>query len=171
MNNKFKRITNYIIYAILTNAIYGFLLYNLCTWLTGYSLIYAYFGNFILIILGLILDELSLKMFQSKWLIIQIKNNKDIETNSKIMKFMFDGFISFKLMLYVFYILIMIISEIIELNSIIINKNLENFIFANRYSILVLIALDQLIGQFSKDRERINEVSKKFEKNWKEIIN
>jgi len=30
---------------------------------------------------------------------------------------------------------------------------LENFIFANRYSILLLIALDQLIGQFSKDNE------------------
>jgi len=168
MINKVKRITNYLIYGIFTNAIYGFILYNLCTWLSGYSLIYAYFGNFILIILGLMLDELFLKMFQSKWLVIQIKNNKDMEINYNILKFIFNSFISFKLILYVFYILIMIISEIIELNSILINKNFENFIFANRYSILLLIALDQLIGQFSKDRERINKTSKNFEKNWNE---
>ena len=169
--NTVKRIIKYVLYTIFTNAVYGLILYNLCTWLAGYSLLYAYLGNFTLIILGLTLDELYLKMFQSKWLVKQIKKEKDNAKNFNVLQFVFDSFISFKTILYVFYILIMIFSEIIDLKLVPMNKDLENFIFANRYSILLLIALDQLIGQFSKDRERIKGISEKFKKHWTENEN
>jgi len=165
-----KKATKYLLYIILTNIIYGIILYNICTWLAGFSLLLAYFGNLVLIIIGLSLDEQNLKMMQSKKIIDDIKkqNEKNQKINFNLFQLIFESFISFKTILYVFYIFILIISEVISLNLITLNNDLEKFILANRYSILLLIALDQVIGQFSKDRKRIKGVAEKFNKNWTE---
>lgn len=76
MPNKAKQISKYILYAISTNIIYGLILYHVCTWLSRYSLIYSYLGNLALIVIGLALDELTHKMYQSKRFVMQIKERE-----------------------------------------------------------------------------------------------
>ena len=75
-----------------------------------------------------------------------------------------DSFVSFKTVLYMFYIFILIFSQIIDFYPALVGENIGNFISANSYSILLLIALDQVIGQFSKDRERVGKISEKLKK-------
>jgi len=159
-----------IAYALSSNIIYALIVYFSYTWLAGYSLLLGYFGNLALIIMALVMDEGTLKMLRSKELVMSIKKEKqkDIELALRLLKFLFDGFVSFKTVLYTFYVFILIVSQIIDFYPSLINPALENFIHANSYSILLLIAFDQIIGQFSKDRGRIKEVSAEFVKNWAE---
>ncbi|MCL2678642.1 MAG: hypothetical protein FWE85_06285 [Clostridiales bacterium] len=171
--NKGKKIIKRVLYAVLSNVLYGFLVYCLYIWLVGYSPLYVYLGNLALIIVFLLWDEGFLRSFRSKKLVAQLKkelkNERAKEKYYRYVQFLFDGFVSFKTMLYLFYIFILVFSQIIDFYPALINEGLANFIFANRYSILLLIALDQLIGQFSQDRARIREISAEFEKNWTEI--
>ncbi|MCL2816861.1 MAG: hypothetical protein FWD39_00540 [Clostridiales bacterium] len=172
MPDKLKKLFKRLMYAVFSNVLYGLLVYCLYIWVIGYSPLYVYLGNLALIVLFLVWDEGYLRSFRSKKIVMQLKRElKKEQAKEKYyrwVQFLFDGFVSFKTMLYLFYILILIFSQIVEFNPELINKDLADFIFANKYSILLLIALDQLIGQFSKDREKIRDVSAEFEKNWNE---
>jgi len=162
--SKIRQICRYVGYALVTNIIYGFILYSVFTWLAGYSLLYAYLWNLALIILGLALDEIMYRMYQSENFAAQIKKEKDVEKAYRLIQWQLDNFVSFKTVLYLFYIVILVVSQIIESNPELIGESLGRFIHANNYSILVLIAFDTLIGQFSKDRERMKETSEKLKK-------
>jgi len=168
MSDKVKRICRYILYAVLSNALYGFILYFLTTWLAGFSLLYAYLGNIVLIIWGLATDEYVYKMYQSKKLVRQIKREKDAETNYRTILWLIDSTVSFKAVLYLFYIFILIAAQIIDFYPSVVNENLGNFIFSIRYSILLLMAFDMLIGQFVSDRKRMKEISALFKANFSE---
>ena len=161
MSNKIIQISNRILYVLFSNIIYGLIMYYVYTWLVGYSPLYAYFGNLALIILGLALDEFTLKMLQSEM-------EKDIEKIYRYVQWMINNFVSFKKILYLFYVFILIFSQIIDSNPALVGEGLRNFILANSYSILLLIAVDALIGQFSKDRERMNKISAKLKKSLPE---
>ena len=60
MLTKFKKIRNFLVY-VFDGAVYGLIVYGVYTWLAGYSLLYAYLGNFVLIILALGIDALTFK--------------------------------------------------------------------------------------------------------------
>ena len=169
MKNKIKKLCRHLLYIICTNFIYGVILYNVCTWLAGFSLMHAFLGNLALILMGLALDEQNYKMFQSDYLylqIAQIEKEKDRERNYRIIQWMMDSFVSFKTVLYVFYVFILIVSQVIDFNPALVGEDLGNFIIANRYSILLLIAFDMIIGQFSKDKERMEEIAAKFRERY-----
>ncbi len=168
MSAKLKRLCRYTIYAILTNAIYGLILYFLTTWLAGFSLLYAYLGNLALIIWGLMMDEYVYKMYQSKKLVRQIKREKDADTNYRIILWLIDSTVSFKAVLYLFYICIVIAAQIIDFYPSAVSENLGNFVFSIRYSILILMAFDMLIGQFVNDRKRMKKISAIFKANFSE---
>jgi L-lactate permease len=170
MLNKLKKICRYALYVVLTNAIYGFVLYSICTWLAGYSLLYAFLGNLALIVLGLVLDELIHKMYRSKKIVTEIKKEKNREKVYRSMQWLMDSFVSFKTVLYVFYILFLIVSQIIEFSPALnlADGDLNNFILVNKYSILLLVAFDTLSGQFTKDRKRMQTTSEKFKEHFKE---
>ncbi|MCL2157352.1 MAG: hypothetical protein FWH54_04970 [Methanobrevibacter sp.] len=168
MIKKIKRISNYLLYILLTNVIYGLILFFVSTSLAKYSLSYAYLGNIALIIIGLALDEYNLKMLQSKNLVMQIKKDNDSLKNYRLIQWIMNNFVSFKTILYVFYVFILMVSQITDFNPTLISGDLEIFIFTNRYSILLLIGFDRLIKQFSNDRIRINKISSKFNKYWNE---
>ena len=170
MYNKTIKIIKHLLYIIFSNTLYGIIVYYIYAWLVGYSLLYVYIVNLALIIFGLILDEATIKTWNSKKLITDIKKmkGKSREINYRLVRLIFDGFISFKTILYLFYIFILIAAQIIDFYPALISENLMNFIHANNYSILILIALDQLTGQFLKDRKRIKEISEKFEKDFTE---
>jgi hypothetical protein len=81
------------------------------------------------------------------------------------------GFISFKTLIYLLYLFILIASQIIDFNPDLIGENLVNFIQANNYSILFLLAFDTLIGQFSKDKERMKKIAEKLKEDSSEDEN
>ena len=162
MKNKIKQIGKYALFVIWTNAIYGLMLYYVFIWLSGYSLIYAYFGNLLLIVFGLATDEYMQKKLQSDKFIMQLKQDNN-EKDYRTVRLIVDNFVSFKTSLYLFYIFILIASQIINIDPSLMSDNIRNFISTNDYSILFLIALDMLIKQFSNDRKKMKETSKKME--------
>ena len=168
MLNRIPKVVNYILYILWTNIIYGLILYWSYTWLAGYSLILAYFGNLALIVLGLALDELILKMYQSEKFVMELKKDMDAEKGYRLVQWLMDNFVSFKTVLYLFYLFILIASQIIDSNPALLGEGLRSFILANSYSILLLIAFDVLIGQFSKDREKMQKISAKLKKSLTE---
>jgi len=168
MSNKIKRIGKHLFYILWSNVLYGLLLYFVFTWLAGYSLLYAYFWNLALIILGLAIDAYLLQMLQSKKIIMQLKEEKDAEKNYRLIQWIMDSFVSFKTILYLFYVVILIVSQVISINPTLVGENISNFIMANNYSILFLIAFDMLLSQFTKDKERMKEISENLKKSLAE---
>ena len=162
MLSKIRQISNYLLFTLLFIAIYGSVLYFPFKWLSAYSHLYAFLGNFALIVIILAADELTLKMLQSEEFVMQMRKKKDTEKIYHSLQKVFGNIISFKTGLYLFYVLILIGSLIIELDPTLVGENLGDFIHANNYSILLLIALDMLIGQFSKDRERMKKIPEKL---------
>jgi lipopolysaccharide/colanic/teichoic acid biosynthesis glycosyltransferase len=184
MLNKIKKISKYLFFTLITIAIYGLILYLIFTWLIGYSLPLAYLGNLAFMIVILVLDERLIKIFQSeeyaKKFAMRVKKeidkdedkNKDKdkekgkkkENNYQLIQRHLDSAVSFKTDLYLFYIFLLVASQIIDFNSALVSENLGNFILANNYSILFLIALDMLVGQYSKDRKRTQRIAENLAK-------
>ena len=160
MSKKIIKIIKNVLYALFSNVIFAFILYYTYTWLAGYSLLYAYLGNLALIIIALVVDEFVLKSIQSEIQSKKLVTQFDKNTTLLVM----DVFISFKTVLYMVYIFILILSPIIDFNPTLVNENITHFIAANEYSILLLIAIDMLIQTFSKDRKRINKISAELKK-------
>ena len=168
MAGKIKKIGRYAIYLIGSNAIYGVMVYHVFTWLSGYSLVLAYFGNLAMIVLGLSIDEYALKMLQSEKLAMQVKEEKDSEINYRMIEGIMSSFISFKTALYLFYIFILLFSQIVKFYPTIVGENMRNFIGANDYSILFLLAFDTIIANFTKDRQRMEKIYDEFKKSLAE---
>ncbi|MCL1890594.1 MAG: hypothetical protein FWG00_00950 [Coriobacteriia bacterium] len=162
---KLVRILKYAAFLVISTGLYGLAMFLVYTWLSGYSLLLAYFGNLVLIILALLWDEGNFKMYdrvmQSKEALAELKE-------SRAFRFTLEGFISFKAALYLFYVLILVLSHVVAAYPNFMPDILANFITANEYSILLLIAVDMFSGQFAKDRKRASAVLQRFEKAWNE---
>ena len=171
MPNKIRKIIKYLLYILWSNVIYGFIVYYVFTWLGGYSLLCAYLGNLALIIAGLAMDEYLHKFLQSKKLIAELKEEKDSKKNFSFVQWIMNSFVSFKTILYLFYVFILIFSQVIIFHPVSVGDNIKNFISANEYTILFLIALDTLIRQFSSDRKRMKKIAEKLEKSLTENQN
>ena len=168
MQNKIRQIGNHLLYVLWSNVIYGLIVYHVFILLARHSLLYAYLGNLVLIILGLLIDAYTIKMLQSKKFIQQLKEEKGAEKNYRVVKRIIDNFVSFKTALYMFYVFILIFSQIIVFDPTLVGENISNFILANNYSILFLIAFDMLIKQFSEDKRKMKAISEKFQKSLTE---
>jgi hypothetical protein len=160
-----NRINKYLIYDIFGMAAYGLILYFGFTWLAGFALLYAYLWNFALIIVAVSFDKYFDRMMRSDKTIMLMKDKFGSE---KTVSMLTGGFISFKTLIYLLYMFILIASQIIDFNPDLLSDNLVNFIQANNYSILFLLAFDTLIGQFSKDRERMKKIAEKLKKDSSE---
>jgi len=164
MLGKIGMAVKYIITSLLANAIFGLILYFGFTWLNGFSLLLAYLWNIVLIILILWMDEQTLKSMESDKFIKKIQKEKDpgkvVYHINKIMKYC--G--SFKTDLYMFYIFILVISQLITFDPSLLGENLRYFIEANSYSILLLLAFDMFIGQFKNDRIMMDRIAAKLKK-------
>jgi hydroxyethylthiazole kinase-like uncharacterized protein yjeF len=159
VQNKIAQICKHSLYIVLSNIIYGLVLYFVFTWLSGFSLLGAYMGNLALIILGLGIDEYSQRMLLADDLAKQLKSEKNVEQSYRTIQRLMDSFVSFKTVLYLFYIVILVFSQVIQAYPTLVSGTLSEFILANSYSILFLIALDMLIRQFTDDRVRMKAAS------------
>ena len=164
MADKIKRFFKFILFFIYTNVIYGLIVYFVFTWLSGYSLLAGYFGNLALIILGLVMDASIHNMLQSKKLVQELKEEKNSEQGYRFIQTLLDNYVSFKTSLYLFYLVILVLSQIIVFYPTMLNENISNFIAVNNYSILLLIAFDMLSGQFIKDKARKKAISENLER-------
>ena len=164
MQNKIKQIGRYVSYLLWSNVIYGLIVYHVFIWLARYSLLFAYLGNLALIMLGLLIDEYTIQMLQSQKLVRELMEDKKNEKNYQFVQRIMDSFISFKTALYLFYLFILVFSQMITLHPSLVGENIQNFIKANDYSILFLLALDTLIAHFSKDREKMKKISDTLKK-------
>ena len=162
MPDRIARIIKSILFILYTNVIYGFILYWVFVWLSGYSLLYAYLGNLALIIIGLVWDEYNQRLLRSEKLINMLKKEKDVEKNFRFLQMIINNFISFKTALYLFYAVILIVSQILSYSPALINTNIVNFIRANDYSILLLVAFDTIIANYIKDKQRMKETAQKL---------
>ena len=163
MSKKIKQIIKYAVYIIVSTSVYGLIMYLAYTGLAGFSLLLAYLGNLVLIIVALVWDELNFKVYDS---LMHSKQTLEELKTSRTFRYIFESFISFKAALYLFYVLIMILSQIVGHYPTFMPDNLASFIAANEYSILLLVAVDLFSRQFKKDRKRAKAVYRKFEKAW-----
>ena len=164
MSNAMRKIGKYFMYFLWSNAIYGLMVYNVFTWLSEHSILLAYFGNLALIIFGLSIDEYMQSALQSDKVIAELKAETGRKNGVRTIHWITDSFVSFKTSLYLFYVIILIISQIIRFDPSLVGENIRTFISANDYSILVLIALDTLIKQFLYDRDRMQTISENLQK-------
>jgi hypothetical protein len=95
---------------------------------------------------------------------------KDKFGSEKTVSMLTGGFITFKTLIYLLYMFILIASQVIDFNPDLLSDNLVNFIQANNYSILFLLAFDTLIRQISKDRERMKKIAKKLKEDSSEDV-
>jgi len=161
---KQKKNIQVMLSSLVFVVVYGIIVYFVFVWLAKYSMLYAYFGNLALILLLLAIDEYMLKLLQSKdYFERLLKEKKWEEIYGYIQKS-----ISFKTELYFFYVLILIFSQILEFYPTLVGENLGSFILANNYSILLLVALDMLIQQYSKDRKRMKKITDELKKSLTE---
>jgi len=157
MQNKAVHFIKYIIYAIVATVIYGVTVYFLIYKpLAGDSLVYVYIGNMVMIILALAVDGIIHGVLQSKEFVITKKNYL------RARFFYMDSYVSFRTTVYMFYIVILIVSQILSLGPMLINEDLGNFILTIEYGIILVIALDTLFGAIFDDMERIRKISEKF---------
>jgi len=161
MHNKLIKIIKYALYILFGSVIYGLILFFVYTQLAGYSLILAYLGNLVLIIIALVSDSLAFKVYDTA---MQSKKHVEEFRKSRFLRFQLDSYISFKTTLYMFYIFILFFSQLVNSNQVSINEDVMSFISANEYGILLLIAVDLLTGQFKKDREKSKIYKEKIEK-------
>lgn len=164
MFEKLKRASKYLIYSVYTNIIFGLIYYFLFTWLVEYSLLYAYLGSIGLILIGLLLDHFFQKSFISKEGMAKNKqlSPKEKKIYNSIMSWILDSFVSFKTILFIFYFFILIVSQIINIEPSLAGAQFSKFISANSYGIVLIIAFDRIVAQFSRDRKRVEREAETF---------
>lgn len=166
MNGKFKQMRRFILYILFSNLIYGFVLYYSVTALARVSLVYAYVANLFFIVFGLLTDEYLLRSYASPKFVAKAKKEKNVEQNYKLMMLQLNSFVSFKTVLYLFYILVLVVSQITSFMPHFSSENLGNFLRTVDYSVILLLAYDEMRSQFSKDRDRVGSITEKFKRMW-----
>jgi hypothetical protein len=153
---------------IATNIIYGCILYFLIVWLAGYSLLHAYIGNLVMIALGLAADRMMLRYYTSPKLMAAIRREKNAEQNYRLVQWLIENYISFKALLYLFYAILLISSQVINFGNIEISEALNSFLRSTDYSILIVIAFDEFFERFTQGRKNAEKTLREFKKNWAE---
>lgn len=166
MSNKVEKIVRYVVYAVLTNIVYGFTLYFLVTWLARYSLLYAYLGNLAMVALGLAGDLFLLKGLTSQKYVEQLKTEATGEKEYQAMQWLLQNYVSFKAMLYLFYALLLFVSQVINFSDVAVSEDLGNFMRTTDYSILIIIAFDEFGERFTQGTRRAEVELNNLKRRW-----
>ena len=159
MPRRFFQIIGYMIIALITSVAYGLSAYILIYRdLAGGSILHAYLWNMVFIIVVLSIDKLIYLKMQSKEFTITRKNYLIARWTY------FESLISFKTTVYLFYIFILVASQIATIDPTFASEDFRNFILSIEYGLLLVIAFDSLIGHLFKDIERVRVISEKFMK-------
>jgi len=110
----------------------------------------------VMIILSLTLDSIIHGVLQSKDFVLTKKNYR-------FARFMYmDSYVSFRTTVYLFYIIILVVSQVLSFIPTPVNEDIEKFTTTIEYGIILVIAFDALIASVFKDMDRIVRISAKF---------
>jgi hypothetical protein len=169
MRDRLVQLAKYVLYISLSNVLFALVVIVTYTVLSRISLFLSAVGNIALIIIWLLLDRRTHKLLDPQLIIDQIKHEKDAEGAFRSYRlFYLDSFVSFKASLYLFYIFILLFSLVLDYYPGLVGAHLSSFLNANRYSIVLLVAFDELIRQFSKDRTTMKAITAEAERYWDE---
>lgn len=157
MSGKTKNLSIYIAYALFNATLYGlfsyFVLYRA---LSGGVMLYSYLLNIAAIILLLLLDKFVNDILLSKEFIITKQNYVITSVVHGI------SLISFRTVLYLFYIVILVVSRVSVLEPSLVNPDFQNFVLSIEYCLILLVVFDKFFEYLLKDNERIKMISGKF---------
>jgi len=149
----------YIFFAVVSAFGYGYMMYYMFLAVidAGGSLLDVYLSNAVNIIIMLLADKLTRWWLAKKCTVTQ--------KNRWLVWFVYlDSVVSVKTALYIFYIFILIISQVSILEPQLIGEHFRDFVLSIQYSLVLLVAFDKLMSYIGKDMKHIKEISEKFKK-------
>jgi len=148
--------------TIATATMYGlfayFIIYGMFA--NGRPLV-AYIYNIFFIIAMLLMDMLA-NHYLSKEDFVEANHSKLHNFFSKLL--FFSHFVSFKTSLYLFYVVMLVVSRISILETDIINPYLRTFIYSVEYGVLLLVPLDKFIDLLIRDDKRVLTILSRLNK-------
>ncbi|MCL2407044.1 MAG: hypothetical protein FWC95_03870 [Defluviitaleaceae bacterium] len=143
----------YLIEIILIASLY-WVFFNLVIfqWLAGGNNFAAYIINLGVIAMILVMDELA-SHHTAREDFFTKRRSKFRGFIAKIL--FYSHIVSFKSALYLFYILMLVLSRVTNLDQNILSREDISFIYSVEYGILLLIPLDKLIDLIVKDDKRM----------------
>ena len=163
-----KQFARYLAYGLFAGVIWGLTMYFVYTWLVRYSVLLAYFTNLCLIVMALASDEYTFRL-----LFRSLQSEEALRTlaKSRFFQLILEAFVSFKAMLYLFYILLLLLSQVVAHYPALVPASVGAFVDANEYSILILMAIDLFSGQLRRDVKRRNLLAEQFNQRLDELRN
>ena len=159
MPSKPIQLIAYMIYSLISAAAYGVVaFFVIFRWLAAESMLAAYIWNIVFIIVFLLLDKIANDILLSKELVIT-KRNFFIASAMHLL-----SIVSFKTMLYLFYIFVIISSGIATLQPELLSEEFQNFILSIEYCLILVMAFDVFIGHLLKDDKRVRRITAKFDR-------
>lgn len=161
MSDRMRRLLGHLGYVVSSNILYGVALYWLVRCLAGYSLAHAYLGNLAMIAGGLALDTWMFKTYMSAEFVEHIRKVSvkthgivDVTVELKGLRWLADYYVSFKAVLYLFYAVLMVVSQVINLGGLTVDDGIAVFLQTTDYSLLIVIAIDEFFERYSQGRRR-----------------
>jgi len=159
MPSKTVEILTYIIYSVISAAVYGlFAFFVIYRGLAGEVMLYAYLWNIAFIIAALVLDKVVNDVLVSKEFVITSKNFIVAVLVHSL------SFVSFKTTLYLFYSYVLIVSRVSLLEPSLVSEGFRNFVLSIEYCLILVVVVDKFIENLSKDDQRVRQISAKFER-------
>jgi len=143
----------YAFYAIVMAVMYGLVTYfGIFARGTEGFMLRTYIWNLVLIVAVLIIDKVYLSKLK--------KNSEKQKNTNKKPRAM--HFISFKASLYLFYMFALIASRLMLLlypSEIVSLYHFRDYILSIEYGLILLVAADKFIDQFTKDKKQMIEMA------------
>jgi len=159
MSNKAKSVRKYVSRSfdyIFWAGFFGLLTY--WYWFAaGGDMVTVYILNITGISIALLIDKITIRRIYKK-----AEASSDKKALSKLMK---KNMSSLRTSLYLFYIFVLIFSQLLEMGaSIEVSENIKDYLDSVKYGVIVLFALDSFFGYLISDDER----KRKFEDKYKD---
>ena len=147
--------------TLMVAALFGmFSFYVIYRRIAGEVPLYAYLWNLIFIATVLLLEKLADKIILSERFVVSQHTRPYKAALTKVLYLTHT--ISFKTALYVYYILILLLSRAAMLDPSVISAYMRSYLFSVEYVVLLLIPFDKLLEQILKDDKRTKKIYAKL---------
>jgi hypothetical protein len=162
-----KKIINNTICFLIIGFIYSYALYGVVDYLAMYSPLVAFMGNLLFIFFMIAADEFGMRRYWRADAIYarlaKIKNKRQREFALYFERWSLKNYVSFRTFLFVFYFAVLIAAQISKFYPDLIEDSVANFLSVIEYSVIVLLALKDIVEEFPRDRSRAQTKLEEFE--------
>jgi hypothetical protein len=163
MSSKIKILCSYLLrcfWIFVGAVIFGAVTFSIIWRLSGESMTIAYILNGLTIVVIIVEDKLRLNYLYKR---------KKKPFRNKIISDLFDFIVvdkhdlsSMKTSLYLFYIFALVSSHMLNINPYLeVSDSVRNYFATVEYGLVILLAVDTLVGQFIKDGKHIKTYEEK----------